>query len=286
MNAKNVLIAEFSQTGSTIKVGDQIAMGLQSSGCEVCFHTINGTSLPDLNDVDIIGIGTPAYAFRPPFLVMDFVDSLPDLKGKSFFVFTLHGTLPGDTGNIIRKKLQNKHGRDIGYFLCFGADYFIGYLKRGYLFSPDAPTKIELALAFQFGKLMVRRHQSDITETEKYDQSTPFVYAIERFLTNRLITKMVYTKMFKVNNRCNGCEICLKKCPTHNIVMGIDKKPVWHKNCLLCATCELKCPKDAITSNYDSITMAPFMIYNIHKAKAKKIPFVRVRHEDGMTKMV
>jgi flavodoxin len=84
MNAKNVLIAEFSQTGSTIKVGDQIAIGLQSSGYEVSFHTINGTTLPDLNDVDIIGIGTPVYAFRPPFLVMDFVNSLPDLKGKSF----------------------------------------------------------------------------------------------------------------------------------------------------------------------------------------------------------
>lgn len=283
MNNKRVLIAEFSQTGSTLKVGDEIAMGLQSYGCEVSFQTINGTGLSSLNDFDIIGIGTPVYAFRPPFLVMDFINSLPDLNGKYFFVFTLHGTFPGNTGNIIRRKLQKKHGHDAGYLLCHGADYFIGYLKQGYLFSPDSPTKSDLQSAFEFGKKVATRCQSDIRKTERYDHSTPFIFALERLTTNRLITKMLYTKMFKADGRCNGCEICVKRCPTHNIVMGLDKKPVWQKNCLLCATCELKCPNDAITSCYDFVGFAPFMFYNIRKAKKEKIPYVRVRQEGGKT---
>lgn len=283
MNTKKVLLVEFSQTGSTLKIGDEIAMGIQSLGCEISFHTINGKELPNFDEFDIIGIGTPVYAFRPPYLVTDFINTLPDLSGKSFFVFVLHGTNPGNTGNLIRRRLKRKHGKDVGYFLCHGADYFVGYLKRGYLFSPDSPTKFELGSAFRFGKLVVRRDQSDIRETEKYDRPTPLIYAIERVTTSRLLTKKLYTKMFRVNGRCDGCEKCLKTCPTHNIVMGIDKRPVWNNNCLLCATCELECPKDAIASCYDWNVFAPFMNYNIHRAKKKRVPYVRVSHEGGKT---
>jgi len=89
--------------------------------------------------------------------------------------------------------------------------------------------------------------------------------------------------MFKADDKCDGCEICIKKCPTHNMVMGIDKRPVWNNNCLLCATCELKCPRDAITSVYDWGLFAPFLNYNIRKAIEKKIPYVKVRHSGGKT---
>jgi len=283
MKTKKILIAEFSQTGSTLKVGDEIAMGLKTSGYDVDFHLINGKSLPDLTDFEIIGIGTPVYAFRPPYHVMDFVKALPDLTGKSFFVYVLHGTHPGKTGNVIRKCLKKKHGRDIGYFLCHGPDYFVGYIKYGYLFSPDSPTKHEIETAFRFGKLVVRRMESDLQETEKYDPPTPLVYSMERFSTNRIFTRWLYTKVFKANSTCDGCQVCIKKCPTHNIVLSNDKRPVWNKNCILCATCEIQCPKDAITSCYDWGIFAPFMAYNIHTAKKKEIPYTKVRHAGGKT---
>ena len=282
MNNRKVLIATFSQGGSTLRIAEEISKGLQSMGCEVYYYTINGKELPKTEDFDIIGIGTPAYIFRPPFIVSDFVNSLPDLRGKSFFVFTLHGTLPGNTGNSIRRKLRNKHARDIGYFLCHGADYFIGYLKRGYLFSPDAPSNFELGAAQRFGKVVVRRFESSIDETEKYDPPINPIYAIERFTTNRQNSKLLY-KLFKVDDRCNGCGICISVCPTRNIVADHNRRPVWHNQCLLCATCELKCPRDAITSPFDLAILSPFMHYNIHMARLKKIPFARVRHSEGKT---
>jgi flavodoxin/ferredoxin len=282
MNIRKVLIATFSQTGSTLQVAEEISKGLQSMGCDVDYYVINGKQLPKTDDFDIIGIGTPAYIFRPPFIVSDFVNSLPDLKGKSFFVFTLYGTFPGDTGNYIRRKLRKKHARDVGYFLCHGADYFIGYLKRGYLFSPDSPSNFELGAAQRFGKVVMRRFESSIDETEKYDPPINPIYAFERLTTNRRSSKLLY-KLFKVSDRCNGCGICIKLCPTHNIVADHKHKPVWHNQCLLCVTCELKCPRDAITSAFDLGLLSPFMNYNIRMARQKKIPYTRVRHAEGKT---
>lgn len=45
-----------------------------------------------------------------------------------------------------------------------------------------------------------------------------------------------------------ACGLCIKLCPTGNITEDGDEHPAWGRNCLLCLTCELKCPKDAITS--------------------------------------
>lgn len=282
MNIRKVLIATFSQTGSTLQVAEEISKGLQIMGCEVDYYKINGKQIPKTDDFDMIGIGAPAYIFRPPFIVSDFVNSLPDLKGKSFFVFILHGTFPGDAGNYIRRKLRKKHARDVGYFLCHGPEYFIGYLKRGYLFSPDSPSKFELGAAQRFGKTVVRRFESAINETEKYDPSINLIYAFERFTTNRQNSKLLY-KLFKANDRCNGCGICINVCPTRNITADHNHKPVWHNQCLLCATCEMKCPKDAITSVFDLSILSPFMNYNIRMARQKNISYVRVRHADGKT---
>jgi ferredoxin/flavodoxin len=282
MNIRKALIATFSQTGSTTLIAEEIAKGLQTMGCEVDYHTINGKQLPETGDFDIIGIGTPAYNFRPPFIVSDFVNSLPDLKGKSFFVFVLHGTLPGDAGNSIRRKLKKKHGRDIGYFLCHEPDYFIGYLKRGYLFSPDSPSNFEIGAAQRFGKVVMRRFESTIEETDKYDPPVNPIYRIERLTTSRRSSKLLY-KLFEVNDRCNGCGICINTCPTHNISADHHHKPVWHNRCLLCGTCELKCPKDSITSVFDLGILAPFMHYNIFMARKKKIPYAMVRHTEGKT---
>jgi flavodoxin/ferredoxin len=282
MNIRKVLIATFSQTGSTLQVAEEISEGLQIMGCEVDYYIINGKQIPKTDDFDIIGIGAPAYIFRPPFVVSDFVNALPDLKGKSFFVFILHGTFPGDTGNYIRRKLRKKHARDVGYFLCHGPEYFIGYLKRGYLFSPDSPSNFELGAAQRFGKAVVRRNESSINETEKYDASINPIYAFERFSTNRQNSKLLY-RLFKANNQCNGCGICINVCPTRNITADHNHKPVWHNQCILCATCEMKCPKDAITSVFDLGILSPFMNYNIRMARQKNISYARVRHADGKT---
>lgn len=281
-----VLIATFSQTGSTKKIADRIAKGISSSNCEVTHLSISESRIPDLQDYDIVGIGTPTYFFRSPFIVKDFVQSLEGLENKSSFVFISHGTNQGDCGNWIRRELNKKGSKDLGYFRSFGADYWMGYIKRGVLFSPDSPNESELASAEDFGKTIVTRYNDKIPVIDNYDPLTPFMYSMERMFVARPLAKMVYSKTFSADKNCDNCGICIKKCPTNNISENIHGELKWDSKCMLCATCELSCPKDAIHSALDWKIFAPFMIYNISHSKNKKIPYVNVKHENGKTIMI
>jgi flavodoxin len=139
------LIVYFSQSGTTVQTANSIATGLRAEEWPADLCNIKDEQPPQIDDYDLIGIGFPVYIFRPPFNVTDYVKSLPDLSGLASFVFVLHGTYRGDAGTTIRRMLARKGAREVGYFHCRGADYFLDYLKHGYLFSPEHPTADELA---------------------------------------------------------------------------------------------------------------------------------------------
>jgi len=162
---KKCLIVYYSQGGTTDKVAKKIATGLHAAEYQTDLYNIKEKSPPETVGYDLLGIGSPTYYFRPPFNVTDYLNSLPKLYGLPTFVFTLHGTYQGDCGNIIRHALVQKEAQDVGYFHCHGADYFYGYLKEGYLFSPDSPTAGELAQAEDFGRrLLIALRVKDILE--------------------------------------------------------------------------------------------------------------------------
>jgi len=48
-----------------------------------------------------------------------------------------HTARLGNAGNDIRHAPTRKNVQEVGYFRCHGVDYFLPYLKQGYLFSPD-----------------------------------------------------------------------------------------------------------------------------------------------------
>lgn len=281
---QNVLIASFSQKGTTSAVSERIAAGLRKAGCEVSSLRIGRDKTPDLSRFDTVGVGTPAYVFRPPYVVTDFLRSLPDLTHKSFFAFVLHGTVQGACGNRVRSFLARKNAIEIGYFDCYGADYFIGYLKRGYLFSPDAPAPEDLEAAERFGADLPRRARDGANVPEPLDPATPFWFGVERMLTARLFTRLVYGTAIHADKRCDNCGVCIAACPTHNIVQREGRTPRWGRNCLLCATCELRCPRDAVHTPYDWRAFAPLLTYNVRRGVREKIPFAMVTHAGGVTR--
>jgi flavodoxin/ferredoxin len=285
---KKVLIAYFSQGGTTRSIAEHILKGMEYNKWQVDFCDITYEPLPNMNSYDMIGIGSPVYIYRPPFNVMKFINTLPELNGRPFFVFVLYGTKPGDTGNLIRDALSHKGGKEIGYKKFKGADFFLGYLQRGFLFSPDNPNKNELEIATNFGQEIVTTFSDDSYVKPDRDSSPGIIYTIENLITKKIFVKYVYSFLFKADmEKCNSCEICVKKCPNKNIHLNENGVPKWGRNCSFCIYCEMKCPKDAITSIIDWPIMAPFMAYNVYKAKNDPVvDQVKVIHSKGKTKRI
>jgi len=269
-------------------VAESIAIGLRTTGYQVNLVNMKDEKPPDLSGYDLLGIGSPVYYYRPPFNVMDYVNALDELVGLPTFVFILHGTYLGDAGNAIRNTLARKGAAEVGYFHCRGADYALMYLKAGYLFSPHHPTEEELTLAEAFGREVAARVAGKQYVRPKDDPSPSTVYRLERFLTSRWFARQIYSRLFTVDEkRCTACEICRKLCPTGNIIEGDGGRPVWGRNCLLCLTCESKCPKDAITSPASWPLFRPFTSYNVHVAsKDPSLDHVQVIHSHGRTQLL
>ncbi len=279
------LIVYFSQGGTTARVAESIASGLHTAGYQVDLCNMRDDQPPDLSGYDLLGIGSPAYFYRPPFNVTDYVNSLSDLDGLPAFVFVVHGTYRGDTGNIIRHTLARKGAQEVGYFHCYGGDFFVGYLNEGYLFSADHPTAEELAQAEAFGREIAARLAVKEYVKPKDDPAPAVVYRLERFLTNRWFASQVFSRLFAVAaGRCNGCDVCVEICPTGNIIKGKGGRPVWGRDCLLCLTCQMKCPQDAIKSPVSWLFFRPFVVYNVRQAvRDPAIDNAQVTHSDGQT---
>ncbi len=280
------LIAYYSMGGTTAHVAQSVATGLRFTGWDVDLYNIRDGPPPDPQGYNLLGIGTPTYYFRPPFNMLHFLNALPSLDGMAAFVFVLHGTYPGDAGNIVREILEQKGAKELGYFHCYGADFFLGYLKLGYLFSPDHPTAEELSQAEEFGRMVAGNMLTQTYPKPEKDPSPGFVYRLERFLAGQWLTRQVYSRLFTVSKEaCTACGLCMKECPMANILTDSEGRPTWGRNCLLCLTCEMKCPADAITSPVSWPLFRPFLVYNVrHAAGDTALEYVAVTHAHGRTK--
>jgi flavodoxin/ferredoxin len=260
------LIAFFSQGGSTARVAEHIGEGLKRAAFQVDFINIKDQPAPDPRAYDLLGAGSPAYYFRLPFNTTSFLKQLPALNHLPAFAFLTHGTYPGDAGNELRHRLARKGTREIGYFRCYGADFFLGYLKREILFSPDHPTQEELGRAEGFGSLVAGYFDGCAYLAPAADPAPVPIYRLERFLTNRWFATQFYSRLFRVSaKKCHACGLCHKSCPTRNLEPDQQGRPKWGRNCLLCLSCEMNCPNEAILSPVSWQMFQPFLRYNVKK---------------------
>ncbi|MHA1673744.1 MAG: EFR1 family ferrodoxin [Promethearchaeota archaeon] len=279
------LIIYYSLGGTTERIADKIAIGLDKTGYEVDKFNLKDDLVPSIESFekyDLLGIGTPAYYFRPPFIITDYIKSLPKLD-IPYFTFILYGSIIGDAGNRIRKRLNKKGGRDVGFFKCNGTEHFYGYLQRGALTYPSHPDTGDLERAEKFAISIKSNVDNESYESEDFDKKPGIVYRFERFTTQQWLVQKLYYRFFKVNKtKCTSCGICVKSCPTDAISLDKGELPKFGKECIACLNCQLKCPEEAITSIMDWWIFRPFIAYNVRNLpKIPSIELVKVKLTRG-----
>ncbi|MHA1619314.1 MAG: EFR1 family ferrodoxin [Promethearchaeota archaeon] len=271
---KNCLLVYYTLGGTTERIADKISIGLEAVGYKVDKFNLKDGSVTSIENYDLLGIGTPSYYFREPFIITDYLKSLPKLD-IPYFTFILYASIIGDAGNRIRKRLNKKGGRDVGFFKCNGKNNFYAYIKRGAITYPSHPNAEDFEQAENFGKNIKSNIENDSYQPEDFDKKPGFIYRFERFTTQQWMVQKMYYRFFKVNkSKCTKCGICVKSCPTNAISMENEEIPKFGKECIGCFNCVLKCPEDAISSVIDWWIFRPFLAYNVRNLP--KIPSIEL----------
>jgi flavodoxin/NAD-dependent dihydropyrimidine dehydrogenase PreA subunit len=270
-----VLIIYFSVTGTTRRVAESIAEGLEAEGVQVVLHDLRGAPDPDARGFDLIGLGSPVHYYRLPQPVTHAIRSLGDCGGTPGFTFVLNATYRGAGLNQARAELARAGIREIGVYTCNGEGRFLGYTRMGYRFSPGHPTPADLDAARDFGARLVAA-SADAAEgrplvPDSRDARTRALYALERAASNPWLARHLYARYFRVDERyCTRCGRCAATCPVGNVSWRPHELPCWGRECILCLACEESCPQDAISSPADWAVFRPF--YRLNVARALRDP--------------
>jgi ferredoxin len=227
----------FTGTGNGLKVARDLAQELGSTDIVNIAKIIDQT--PDLS-ADRIGIIYPVYAFGMPLIVTRFIQKLKANQDKYFFAIVTAGGLAGDTLGQNARLLRHQ-----------GIKLSAGFVIQ----MPGNYTPLYGAQPLNMQNKIFRKEERRIREIAPILRAKK-ASRIERgnFLLNfifsgisRLATAVMHSedKNFWVDDKCIGCDICLRVCPVNNIKFS-DKKPEWLHRCEQCFACLQWCPKEAI----------------------------------------
>lgn len=242
----------FSGTGNSYAVAKEISSRLHASFIPIP-SVIHQREIEPR--ADCIGIVFPVYYADAPNIVCSFVSKLKGLSSKYIFAVCTYG---GGKGSAIKSlKSALRDGK-------ITASYGIHMPQNAFAKPRENKTKL-YEKAHQMSDLIVKRTKKCakgfVASEWVVDMlQRPSVYLIRPIVRNYLLKTVKGSKedsysslvnrldcLFSVNDKCRGCEICVKVCPAANIAME-NGKPNWLHRCENCLACFNFCPERAIQS--------------------------------------
>ncbi|MFA5513900.1 MAG: EFR1 family ferrodoxin [Sphaerochaetaceae bacterium] len=229
------LLTYFSGSGNSKAVSSDLASLLEIN--EHCFIGKLFENPQLLEDKSIIGLVTPIYFNGVPLLVEKFIKEILSQYVKQIeylFVILVHGGLPLYGASVINRLLS-----EIG---C--AASYIGSVKTINTYIPFfmIPKTVDYnKSAKQILKIGSHLRDEEIKVNSNYPPNR-FFYDWWREFMSKVNEK---DRNFVVTDECDGCKICVEKCPVKNISIK-DNRPVYNHRCNYCFACYHHCPQKAI----------------------------------------
>ena len=258
----------FSGTGNCLAVARAITA--RTGGTLVAIPEVIGRSEVSTR-ADIIGVVFPTYLaplYGIPLIVDSFFRKLERLESKYLFAVCTCGGY--EIVNAV-PALRNlaKLIRSLGSNLS--AEYSVR-LPMNNLSYDHIPVPIEKSSevilrsskvmisdvcerisARRRGRHQLRRALFNFAMTPMYTMlKKPVLTSLKAMANVPLDSKLGFRelmpltdKSIRVDDNCNGCAICTRVCPVHNIQL-VDKRPVWQHHCEICFACDEWCPRKAV----------------------------------------
>jgi flavodoxin/NAD-dependent dihydropyrimidine dehydrogenase PreA subunit len=245
------LIIYFSQTGNTCKVAGCIRDGIVAVTGQCDLTKLSDVDTGSLANYDLVGLGCPTHYWKAPFNVCDFIEKLPELKDRQWFVFCTHGATIGNTFPSMVERLKIKGIIVIGYHHTY-ADAKLPFYPYPVL-TTGHPDSLDLEAARTFGREIVSRSQrvadgdlSIIPEPEP----VPEEWTREAKTFNLKLLERIAPRLSINMDKCTRCHACEDNCPVKGIDVEADPPRVQNP-CIYCFHCWGVCPTLAIEANWD-----------------------------------
>ncbi len=277
------IVLYFSQTGNTRKIAQAIHTGLRESMDQCDVVRLKDVCPDDLNQYDLIGLGSPVWHRREPSHVMNFIEySMNGLEEKHGFAFCTHGLYPGRFLARVVPFMTQRGLIMIGWNNWYSG-VFLPEKPKPY-FTDGHPDEIDLEEAKQFGAEMAERSRRIYAGEEglipalpkgrDYDEIYPGPdrkrrAAVEPGDLKQWARLSLRSFNYTINEKkCGypGCTVCMDNCPTNSIDPS-QSPPIFKETCDRCWYCEQICPRGAIEIDWEPI--ADFFNKNVIHGFAK-----------------
>lgn len=195
-----------------------------------------------------IGFFFPVHGWRPPRLVLDFLDRLhlPNAGSHYAYVVCTAGDNVGEAVSILEKRLQTMGIKIDSAISLIMPESYVGLP----FMDVDTPAKEQCKKMEADNKLT--RFIADIMECRSGVRDITIGHwprINSRLIGSVFVKKLVTDRPFHVvADRCLHCGKCASVCPVANIHFEKGGEPSWLHNgkCLSCFACYHHCPTHAI----------------------------------------
>jgi len=253
------IVIYYSWTGNTKQIAEAIHAGMKEilNDCEIA--RLEELNAGRLAAYDLIGLGSFVQSFQEPAIVTDFINAIPDLKGRYGFTFCTHGTCAGRYISNVVTGLRGKGLTVTGWNDWYGGG-FIPLMPKPY-HTDGHPDEVDLKEAGEFGREIAQRTQRiaggetklipELPEKEEYDRlyGAPIDIGREDLMVEMMKLKPVYHPEKCVYPKCTKC---MDHCPTHSIDLA-QSPHISYETCGPCLVwfCEQLCPTGAMEVAWD-----------------------------------
>ena len=225
----------FSGTGNSLYTASKIAEAI--GGAEIISVRCK-TEDVSAENADVIGFVCPVYEWDIPGTFKEFIKQLTVNPNAYIFMVTTYIAVLGKSFETVEKLLEEKGARlNYGRAIRCVASQCIAY-------PPFPPEKIMIP----YMEKQIQKTGKEINEKKLRDfpKMSPLTRSrFDKVMGPYLQVENEYNKGFYTDDRCKGCGICEKVCPTRNISIS-DKRPQWNHYCHGCNACVVYCPTKAI----------------------------------------
>lgn len=237
------LLLYFTGTYNTRYLTSLLKTKLEREGYVVDTYEIDplNNERLDFSRYNIVGLGHPIYGYCAPWPFLKFIRKQKFPKGLKAFIYKQSG--------------ETQHANDAS------SKYFLRKLKRdGVVVNNEYHFIMPYNIHFRFDERLVKEMlmmDDKLLEILVYEVKNNIPNKKRYKLWPRIVSSVVSRPqyiggdvnsfLYKVDkDKCCGCDLCIKRCPTKNIYRAEDGTIKFHHHCLMCMRCSFFCPKDAI----------------------------------------